>query len=138
MNFVSLFSGLLLGYSLAMPPGPMNTLIVAWSLRSIRHGFAVGAGAMSADFLFMLLTLYGVLSGLGGGQFFAPFHAAGGLFFLYLAYKIGTAKPPREGSAGGGAPAEGLPPRPLAGAHQPLPSGSRRGSAPLPTSAWSG
>jgi len=108
VNLVSLFSGLLLGYSLAVPPGPMNALIAAWSLRSFRHGFAVGAGAMSADFLLMLLTLalYGVLRGLGR-QFFAPFHAAGGLFFLYLAYKIGTAKPPREGSAGGGHPLRG-------------------------------
>jgi len=50
----------------------MNALIAAWSLRSFCHGFAVGAGAMSADFLLMLLTLYGVLSGLGR-QFFAPF-----------------------------------------------------------------
>jgi threonine/homoserine/homoserine lactone efflux protein len=86
----------------------MNALIAASSLRSFRHGFAVGAGAMSADFLLMLLTLalYGVLRGLGR-QFFAPLHAAGGLFFLYLAYKIGTAKPPREGSAGGGHPLRG-------------------------------
>jgi len=58
VNFASLFSGLLLGYSLAVPPGPMNALIAAWSLRSFRHGFAVGAGAMSADFLLMLLTLH--------------------------------------------------------------------------------
>jgi threonine/homoserine/homoserine lactone efflux protein len=80
----------------------MNALIAAWSLRSFRHGFAAGAGAMSADFLLTLfaLTLYDVLKGLGQ-RFFAPFHAAGGLFFLYLAYKIGAAKPPREGSAGG-------------------------------------
>lgn len=107
MNLASLFS-LLLGYSLAAPPGPLNALIAAWSLRSFRHGFAVGAGAMSADNLLMLLTpaLYGVSSALGR-QFFAPFHAAGGLFFLYLAYKIGTAKPPREGTAGGGHPLKG-------------------------------
>jgi arginine exporter protein ArgO len=55
VNFASLFSGVLLGYSLAVPPGPMNALIAAWSLRSFRHGFAVGAGAMSADFLLMLI-----------------------------------------------------------------------------------
>ena len=93
---------------MAVPPGPMNALIAAWSLRSFRHGFAVGAGAMSADFLLMLLTLalYGILKGLGQ-RFFAPFHAAGGLFFLYLAYKIGTAKPPQEGSAGWGHPLRG-------------------------------
>jgi len=108
VNFASLFLGLLLGYSLAVPPGPMNALIAAWSLRSFRHGFAVGAGAMSADFLLMLLTLalYGVLKGLGR-QFFAPFYAAGGLFFLYLAYKLGTAKPPQEGSAEGEHPVRG-------------------------------
>jgi threonine/homoserine/homoserine lactone efflux protein len=64
----------------------MNALIAAWSLRSFRHGFAVEAGAMSADFLLMLftLTLYDVLKGLGQ-RFFAPFHAAGDLFLLYLA-----------------------------------------------------
>jgi threonine/homoserine/homoserine lactone efflux protein len=55
VNFAYLFSGLLLGYSLAVPPGPMNALIAAWSLRSFRHGFAVGASAVSADFLLMLL-----------------------------------------------------------------------------------
>jgi threonine/homoserine/homoserine lactone efflux protein len=108
VNFASLFSGLPLGYSLAVPPGPMNALIAAWSLRSFRHGFAVGAGAMSADFLLMLLTLtlHGVLKGLGQ-QFFAPFYAAGGLFFLYLAYRIGMAKPPQESSAGWGHPLRG-------------------------------
>jgi hypothetical protein len=52
------------------------------------------------------VALYGVLKGLGQ-QFFAPFYAAGGLFFLYLAYRIGTAKPPQEGSAGWGHPLRG-------------------------------
>jgi threonine/homoserine/homoserine lactone efflux protein len=68
VNFASLFSGLLLGYSLAVPPGPMNALIAAWSLRSFHHGFAVGAGAMSADSLLMLLTL----TLYGGGNGFSP------------------------------------------------------------------
>jgi len=65
VNFASLFSGLLLGYSLAVPPGPMNALIAAWSLRSFRHGFAVGAGAMSADFLLMLIRRDNVDKGWG-------------------------------------------------------------------------
>ena len=108
VNFASFIGGLILGYSLAVPPGPMNALIATWSLRGFRHGFAVGAGAMSADFILMLLTLllYGVLAGLGR-QFFAPFHVAGGLFFLYLAYKIGRAGPPAEGGGGGGRPPRG-------------------------------
>jgi threonine/homoserine/homoserine lactone efflux protein len=96
----------------------MNALIAAWSLRSFRHGFAVGAGAMSADFLLMLFTLalYGVLKGLGQ-RFFAPFYAAGGVFFLW------HGKAAAGGLRRGGASSEGLPSRPLAGARQPVPNG---------------
>jgi threonine/homoserine/homoserine lactone efflux protein len=63
---------------------------------------------MSADFLLMLFTLalYGVLK-RPGQRFFAPFYAAGGLFFLYLAHKIGTAKPPQVGTAEGEHPVRG-------------------------------
>jgi len=52
MDFAKFLLGALLGCSLAVPPGPMNALIAAWSLKSFRHGFAVGAGAMSAYFSF--------------------------------------------------------------------------------------
>lgn len=108
MGFGSLISGLVLGYSLAVPPGPMNALIAAWSLRSFRHGFAVGAGAMSADFLLMLLTLalYSRLEALGAG-YFTPFHIAGGALFLYLAYKILKSRPLGKREGGGGSPARG-------------------------------
>jgi threonine/homoserine/homoserine lactone efflux protein len=41
--------GLLLGFSLAVPPGPMNALIAAQSVRSRARGTLTGAGAMSAD-----------------------------------------------------------------------------------------
>ncbi|MEM1903609.1 MAG: LysE family transporter [Pyrobaculum sp.] len=106
---MSLLTGLVLGYSLAVPPGPMNALIAAWSLRSFRHGFSVGAGAMSADFLLMLATLalYRLLASLPS-QAFAPFFAAGGGFFLYLAYKIGVSKPPSVGEGRGGSALRGF------------------------------
>lgn len=41
--------GLVLGFSLVIPPGPMNALIAAKAARSFRSGFATGLGAMSAD-----------------------------------------------------------------------------------------
>jgi len=44
MDFAKFLIGALLGYSLAVPPGPMNALIATWSLKGLRHGFAVGAG----------------------------------------------------------------------------------------------
>jgi len=42
MDFAKFLIGALLGYSLAVPPGPMNALIAAWTLKDFRHGFAVG------------------------------------------------------------------------------------------------
>lgn len=41
--------GLALGFSLTVPPGPMNALIAARSTSSFRRGFLTGLGAMSAD-----------------------------------------------------------------------------------------
>lgn len=108
MDLGRLAAGVLLGYSLAVPPGPMNALIAAWSLRSFRHGFAVGAGAMSADFLLMLITagLYAFLKNLSQA-YLAPFYAAGGAFFLYLAYKIAQSSPPQKSSSAGQGPLRG-------------------------------
>ena len=41
--------GLLLGFSLAAPPGPMNALIAGESAVTLRRGVVTGLGAMSAD-----------------------------------------------------------------------------------------
>lgn len=41
--------GVLLGFSLAIPPGPMNAFILARAVRSFREGVTAGLGAMSAD-----------------------------------------------------------------------------------------
>ncbi len=41
--------GMLLGFSLTIPPGPMNALIASQSVRSFRGGVVTGLGAMSAD-----------------------------------------------------------------------------------------
>ena len=41
--------GLALGFSLTIPPGPMNALIASNAVRSLRGGILTGLGAMSAD-----------------------------------------------------------------------------------------
>jgi threonine/homoserine/homoserine lactone efflux protein len=41
--------GLALGFSLTIPPGPMNALIASQTVRSLRSGIITGFGAMSAD-----------------------------------------------------------------------------------------
>ncbi|HYA58373.1 MAG TPA: LysE family transporter [Thermoplasmata archaeon] len=41
--------GLGLGFSLTIPPGPMNALIASNATKSFRAGFVTGLGAMSSD-----------------------------------------------------------------------------------------
>ena len=41
--------GLVLGFSLTIPPGPMNALIASRAVGSLRRGIVTGLGAMSAD-----------------------------------------------------------------------------------------
>lgn len=92
-------TGLILGYSLAIPPGPMNALIASWALKSLRHGTAVGAGAMTADFIFMLITLFlyqEVLAAVSS-RYTAVIYFAGSFFLLYIAYKIAISRPPEGG-----------------------------------------
>ena len=49
----SLVAGIAIGLSLAVPPGPMNALIAAESVkRSYVDGIKLGMGAMTADAIF--------------------------------------------------------------------------------------
>jgi threonine/homoserine/homoserine lactone efflux protein len=51
-----LLVGLVLGFSLTIPPGPMNAYIAAQSVRSLRRGIVSGLGAMSADAVLAVLV----------------------------------------------------------------------------------
>ena len=53
--------GLLLGFSLTIPPGPMNAFIASQSVRAFREGVTAGLGAMSADLVLGILV-YGLHS----------------------------------------------------------------------------
>ncbi|MEL9990456.1 MAG: LysE family translocator [Thermoproteus sp.] len=96
MSLAQFAAGLALGYSLAVPPGPMNALIASWALRGFRHGVAVGAGAMTADFIFMLVTLllYAEVLSFVNSRYIAIIYLVGSFFLLYIAYKIALARPP--------------------------------------------
>ncbi len=48
--------GLVLGFSLTIPPGPMNAFIASQSVRSFREGVTAGVGAMSADLVLGVLV----------------------------------------------------------------------------------
>ena len=55
--------GLLLGFSAAVPLGPVNVMIMSAAVRSFWAAFAIGLGAMSADVAYLLLLAFGVIFG---------------------------------------------------------------------------
>ena len=75
--------GLLLGFSAAVPLGPVNVMIMSAAVRSFWSAFAIGLGAMSADAAYLLLLAFGVLEYLQG----ETVEKFIGIFgFCYLAY----------------------------------------------------
>ncbi|MFB6184721.1 MAG: LysE family translocator [Haloarculaceae archaeon] len=84
------------GLALAAPPGPMNAIIAEESvLRGWLAGFKAGLGAASADFVFFLLSLVGVVTFVGDFPTVrGVMVAVGGVLMLYFA--VGTAQDVRE------------------------------------------
>ena len=89
-NYVSLFAGLLVGLSIAVPIGPMGLLCMQRTLTSgMRVGISTGLGAATVN------VLYGALAILGLDQV-APLVAsssrvlslAGGVFLLWSAARM--------------------------------------------------
>jgi L-lysine exporter family protein LysE/ArgO len=79
--------GLTLGVSMAAPPGPVMTVIMKKSLSSIKSGFLVGMGAMTADLILLFLVL--LLKNYVDLTAYEPIiFILGGLYFVYLALKI--------------------------------------------------
>jgi threonine/homoserine/homoserine lactone efflux protein len=83
---ISLPLGILLGLSLAAPPGPINAIIAYEALRSPFHGTAVGFGAMSADAIFFIITY--AFSKIIPDDIIPIFYFLGGVIMLYLAVLV--------------------------------------------------
>ncbi len=85
-ELTSFLYGLIYGFSLAVPPGPMNALIAARSIKSFRDGFLTGFGALSADFSFMIITFYAynIVENID----LRPFYLTGSLYMYFLIYTI--------------------------------------------------
>ena len=75
--------GLLLGFSLTIPPGPMNAFILARSVRSFREGVTAGLGAMSAD-LVLGVVVYSLRSALDLSSELRWVYLVGALVMVFL------------------------------------------------------
>lgn len=80
------FQGIVLGLSLAAPPGPVNAIIAAKSLSKWYKGFLVGLGAMTADIIFMAITV--LIGAIIPRIVVNVLSLFGSVFLMYLAYKI--------------------------------------------------
>lgn len=95
MTIDYLFKGLIIGFSVAAPVGPIGVLTIKRTLTEGRiAGFVTGMGAALAD------TIYGVIAGFGltAISSFMMTHEfwmklVGGLFLLFLGIKSFVAKP---------------------------------------------
>ena len=82
----SFITGIFLGLGVAIPIGPLNILIINYSLSSFGRGFALGMGAMSADILYFVLLSLGVLVVFDNTWIFKSIALFGAIFLLYMAW----------------------------------------------------
>ena len=111
MDIKLLLKGLVLGFAIAAPVGPIGIICIRKSIASGRaSGCISGLGAATADGLYMAVAAFGLtgISGLLLGHT-ELLRTAGGLLLLFLGIKTFLAKPPvQETSAGKNLPGDYL------------------------------
>ncbi len=95
-----LIKGLILGFSIAAPVGPIGILCIRRTLADGRlHGFVSGLGAATADAIYGAIAAFGltIISGflLTVGL---PIRVTGTLFIVYLAFRIFFSNPREDRS----------------------------------------
>ncbi len=94
-----LLQGLLLGFSIAAPVGPIGVLCIRYTLeQGWRAGLTAGLGAASADMLYGAIAAFGITfvsNLLVQGQ--VCLRAAGGLFLFYLGLRTLFRRPAQPG-----------------------------------------
>lgn len=95
MGFDFFFKGLILGFSIAAPVGPIGILCIRKTLEFGRFsGFFSGLGAAFADAIYAIIAAFGITFAtnfLLVGQFWL--RLIGGIFLLYLGWKTFSAEP---------------------------------------------
>jgi threonine/homoserine/homoserine lactone efflux protein len=79
--------GLLLGFTLTAPPGPMNALIASQAVRSFRRGVVTGLGAMSADAI-LAVVVFALSASVDVAKFVRPIYLLGCAVMGYFGYRL--------------------------------------------------
>ncbi|MDU4959300.1 MAG: LysE family transporter [Sporomusaceae bacterium] len=96
MGMALFLQGLILGFLIAAPVGPIGVLCIRRTLaHGRRSGFVSGLGTATADAIYGCIAAFGMTA---AGQLLFAYQPAlrlgGGLFLLYLGWGILRAKPP--------------------------------------------
>jgi len=95
MSFDFFLKGLVLGFSIAAPVGPIGVLCIRKTLEFGRFsGLFSGLGAACADAIYAIIAAFGltfIANFLLEGQFWL--RLIGGIFLLYLGWKNFSAQP---------------------------------------------
>jgi threonine/homoserine/homoserine lactone efflux protein len=86
--------GILLGLSLAGPPGSVNSIIANESLKSRLHGMGVGFGAMTADLTFFAIVY--LTGDIISETILKAVYIIGGIFMFYLGIAVIRSKMPSK------------------------------------------
>ncbi len=96
MDLTYFIKGLILGFSIAAPVGPIGVLCIRKTLQYGRFsGFVSGLGAAFADAIYAIIAAFGltfISNFLIAKQFWL--HLVGGIFLVYLGMKTFGEKPP--------------------------------------------
>ncbi|MGA9840030.1 MAG: LysE family translocator [Thermoplasmata archaeon] len=79
--------GVALGFSLTIPPGPMNALIAYQTVHSLRRGILTGFGGMTAD-LVLLLLVYALRSIVDLGSLLRFVYLIGGAVLFFFGVRV--------------------------------------------------
>jgi len=104
MDTEFLFKGLLIGFAIAAPVGPIGLLTIRRTLDSgWSRGFATGLGAATADAFYGAVAAFGLsaVSGLLVAHQ-SELRLAGGAFLLFLGVRTFIARPAQGGAAASG------------------------------------
>ncbi|MGC8514852.1 MAG: LysE family transporter [Thermoplasmata archaeon] len=81
------FVGILLGISLAAPPGPVTAMIVRKAASSVWKAFSIGLGAMTADLTLMLIVFF-LRNEIDFTNYDRYIYIIGAFFLFFIAYEI--------------------------------------------------
>jgi threonine/homoserine/homoserine lactone efflux protein len=101
MDIYFLIKGIIIGFSIAAPVGPIGVLCIRRTLtRGRLSGLVSGLGATTADGFYGVVAAFGltIISNIIVGQQFW-FRLVGGLFLLYLGIKIFSSKPAEKSAS---------------------------------------